>query len=232
MAVIERANGPLIDGTVYDDEDFQRELEEYHEAAVTAHREHAKVTISMPQPRVRQLTLQPVAAGTWRTATPRPLFAPAGTITGEIVPANGNGSVDFVPRANGNGARRRPRPRRRRPSPRARAFARAAVGPVRRRARAGRAGAGGDRRLRRRHERLGRAGPGPADQHDHRVLPHPAGGSSPSLAIIVGVVRAQQANRRRAEEARDRANERAQLLAAAMDPEVAMRLLGYDGREK
>ncbi|MET8144479.1 AAA family ATPase [Sphaerisporangium sp. NPDC005288] len=55
------------------------------------------------------------------------------------------------------------------------------------------------------------------------------------LLIVCGVLafvmlRAQQATRARAEEARDRATERAQLLAAAMDPETAMRLLGYDGR--
>ncbi|WP_067175650.1 AAA family ATPase [Microtetraspora niveoalba] len=50
------------------------------------------------------------------------------------------------------------------------------------------------------------------------------------IVAAAAVVRAQQAGRRRAEEARDRAAERAQLLAAAMDPEVAMRLLGYDGR--
>ncbi|WP_067142324.1 AAA family ATPase [Microtetraspora malaysiensis] len=50
------------------------------------------------------------------------------------------------------------------------------------------------------------------------------------IVAAVAVVRAQQAARRRAEEARDRAAERAQLLAAAMDPEIAMRVLGYDGR--
>ncbi|MEV0968143.1 AAA family ATPase [Microtetraspora glauca] len=50
------------------------------------------------------------------------------------------------------------------------------------------------------------------------------------IVVAVAVVRAQQAGRRQAEDARDRAAERAQLLAAAMDPEVAMRLLGYDGR--
>ncbi|GAA3799007.1 hypothetical protein GCM10022226_17990 [Sphaerisporangium flaviroseum] len=57
-----------------------------------------------------------------------------------------------------------------------------------------------------------------------------------AVLLIVGgvvafvVVRGQQAGRVRAEESRDRAVERAQLLAAAMDPETAMRLLGYDGR--
>ncbi|WP_214412853.1 AAA family ATPase [Sphaerisporangium fuscum] len=48
--------------------------------------------------------------------------------------------------------------------------------------------------------------------------------------VAVLVVRGQQAARARAEEARDRAIERAQLLAAAMEPETAMRLLGYDGQ--
>ncbi|MEV4461779.1 ATPase, partial [Microbispora sp. NPDC049633] len=50
------------------------------------------------------------------------------------------------------------------------------------------------------------------------------------ITVAVLLVRSHQAGRRRAEEARDRAADRAQLLAAAMDPEVAMRLLGYDGR--
>ncbi|GAA4229831.1 hypothetical protein FHR32_000045 [Streptosporangium album] len=43
------------------------------------------------------------------------------------------------------------------------------------------------------------------------------------------VIRRVQASRVRAEAQRDRAVERAQLLAAAMDPEVAMRILGYNG---
>jgi cell division protease FtsH len=50
------------------------------------------------------------------------------------------------------------------------------------------------------------------------------------IVVAVAVTHAHKAERRRAEEARDLAAERAQLLAAAMDPEVAMRLLGYDGR--
>ncbi|MEV7971095.1 AAA family ATPase [Sphaerisporangium sp. NPDC088356] len=48
--------------------------------------------------------------------------------------------------------------------------------------------------------------------------------------VAVLMIRGQQAMRVRAEESRDRAVERAQLLAAAMEPETAMRLLGYDGR--
>nr|PZN39786.1 MAG: hypothetical protein DIU60_20270 [Actinomycetota bacterium] len=50
------------------------------------------------------------------------------------------------------------------------------------------------------------------------------------VVIAYLLIRNQQAARARAEESRDRAAERAQLLAAAMDPEVAMRLLGYEGR--
>jgi cell division protease FtsH len=47
------------------------------------------------------------------------------------------------------------------------------------------------------------------------------------LALIaVKGVRAAQA---KAERERDQAHARAQLLAAALDPETAMRLLGYDG---
>jgi hypothetical protein len=49
-------------------------------------------------------------------------------------------------------------------------------------------------------------------------------------AVAIIVVRNHQAGRARAEANRDLAIERAQLLAAAMDPETAMRLLGYDDR--
>ncbi|MFD9946220.1 AAA family ATPase [Nonomuraea sp. NPDC059023] len=55
------------------------------------------------------------------------------------------------------------------------------------------------------------------------------------VALIVGAclavvaVRGLRAARARAEVERDRAHARAQLLAAAMDPDTAMRLLGYDG---
>lgn len=55
------------------------------------------------------------------------------------------------------------------------------------------------------------------------------------VALIVGAclavvaVRGLRAARARAEHERDQAHARAQLLAAAMDPDTAMRLLGYDG---
>jgi hypothetical protein len=48
VAVLEGRPGPLIDGTAYADEDFLRELEGYHQAALTAHRGHAKLAHTMP----------------------------------------------------------------------------------------------------------------------------------------------------------------------------------------
>ena len=39
-AVMEYQTGPLVDGTVYADDDFMRELEEYHLTAARAHHEH------------------------------------------------------------------------------------------------------------------------------------------------------------------------------------------------
>ncbi|WP_062429186.1 AAA family ATPase [Herbidospora daliensis] len=234
MAVIERTAGPLIDGTVYADEDFQRELEDYHEAAVTAHREHTKVTVALPQPTSSRLLALEPAAVLLHTGAGMPVFAPA---TGEIVPVNGNGngSVDFVPWANtnGNGVPLPPPP-----PPGA-----AAVKPESSRSRGLLWGLFGAALALAALVLVVIAASGGSMNGATEVVPGLATGTVivfflillgivAILAIVVGVIRAQQANRRRAEEARDRANERAQLLAAAMDPEVAMRLLGYDGKEK
>jgi hypothetical protein len=55
------------------------------------------------------------------------------------------------------------------------------------------------------------------------------------VAVIVGAglatvaVKGVRAKQLRAERERDQAHARAQLLAAALDPDTAMRLLGYDG---
>ncbi|GII78683.1 hypothetical protein Sru01_36650 [Sphaerisporangium rufum] len=76
-----------------------------------------------------------------------------------------------------------------------------------------------------------------------RGTPGPGQGPSPGGVLAVAAalvllvtggaaalvaVRGQHVRRVRAEQARDRAVERAQLLAAALDPETAMRVLGYD----
>ncbi|MDF5752361.1 hypothetical protein [Spongiactinospora sp. TRM90649] len=49
------------------------------------------------------------------------------------------------------------------------------------------------------------------------------------VAVSFYVIRGVQAERARADRARDEAVARAQFLAAALEPESAMRLLGYGG---
>ncbi|NMO54620.1 AAA family ATPase [Actinoplanes sp. TBRC 11911] len=48
VAVLEGRPGPLVDGTVYADSGFLTELEDYHRAALAAHRTHAKPEMTMP----------------------------------------------------------------------------------------------------------------------------------------------------------------------------------------
>jgi cell division protease FtsH len=57
VAVIDRTEGPLVDGRPYADPDFIRQLEEYHVGAAVAHRSHSKLTMPMPQ-------LEPAGLGT------------------------------------------------------------------------------------------------------------------------------------------------------------------------
>lgn len=49
-AIIEGRQGPLVDGRPYKNPGFTEEMERYHEAALEAHREHARVDLSMPVP--------------------------------------------------------------------------------------------------------------------------------------------------------------------------------------
>jgi ATP-dependent Zn protease len=48
IAVIERRQGPLIDGTIYQGSELADDLESYHEAAVSAHEGHTNVQLSLP----------------------------------------------------------------------------------------------------------------------------------------------------------------------------------------
>jgi cell division protease FtsH len=48
VAVIERTRGPLVDGRQYGQPGFTAELEDYHRAAMSAHREHSTLRLSMP----------------------------------------------------------------------------------------------------------------------------------------------------------------------------------------
>ena len=50
VAVIERSQGPILDGRPYADTQFQQQLEDYHRAAAHAHRTHGKVPLSLPVP--------------------------------------------------------------------------------------------------------------------------------------------------------------------------------------
>jgi len=47
-AVFNQQQGPVVDGRPYADQEFMHELEQYHQAAVTAHRAHGSVPVSLP----------------------------------------------------------------------------------------------------------------------------------------------------------------------------------------
>jgi hypothetical protein len=51
-AIIEGRQGPLVDGHPYHDPEFAEQMERYHESALEAHREHARVDLSMPAPAI------------------------------------------------------------------------------------------------------------------------------------------------------------------------------------
>jgi hypothetical protein len=48
VAVLEGRPGPLVDGSVYADDGFLTELEDYHRSALADHRTHAKPDITLP----------------------------------------------------------------------------------------------------------------------------------------------------------------------------------------
>ncbi|GLH98984.1 AAA family ATPase [Phytohabitans aurantiacus] len=62
VAVLERRQGPLVDGTVYQRDGLLRDIEAYHRAAVSAHRGHTPLTLALPA--TPQMTVTPDAA--WR----------------------------------------------------------------------------------------------------------------------------------------------------------------------
>jgi len=49
IAVIERTQGPTVDGTLYGVPGFVAQLEEYHRAAMAAHQEHSMAALRMPE---------------------------------------------------------------------------------------------------------------------------------------------------------------------------------------
>jgi hypothetical protein len=48
LAVLHGRPGPLVDGSIYADETFVSELEVYHRAVLHAHRNHTKLTMTLP----------------------------------------------------------------------------------------------------------------------------------------------------------------------------------------
>lgn len=54
IAVIERTTGPVVDGQLYSDPDFLRQLEEYHASAVVAHQTHSKMPMALPEAAVAE----------------------------------------------------------------------------------------------------------------------------------------------------------------------------------
>jgi ATP-dependent Zn protease len=50
VAVVEHAEGPLVDGRPYSDESFMTRLSDYHLAAARAHREHSQEQLNLPVP--------------------------------------------------------------------------------------------------------------------------------------------------------------------------------------
>jgi hypothetical protein len=89
-AVMERTQGPLVDGTVYGDEAFIARLRDYHNAALRAHQQHSVPDIPLP------------------VAAAEPAYVV--TIPDAYVNGNGNGAggtedvVDFGGYGTGNGA--------------------------------------------------------------------------------------------------------------------------------
>ncbi|TMR14909.1 AAA family ATPase [Nonomuraea turkmeniaca] len=248
VAIIRREPGPLIDGTIYGSDELYEELEEYHLDAARAHKEHSRIDRDLPG--VVEQEAVPVAAafsglGVKAVHVGPPTSPPVTTLEPPVVapppvavmPATEQGDrPEFVPWA----PQPAPTPA---PVPIVVGAATAPPPPPRRR---------GPGRVWLVIASLlglvvlsiiaalavtGTGGNGATTAGSSMV-------ASPGLlfllfvvivAVIVGAglalvaikgVRAAQA---KAERERDEAHARAQLLAAAMDPDTAMRLLGYDG---
>ncbi|MER5646552.1 AAA family ATPase [Streptosporangium sp. NPDC002524] len=246
VAILERRRGPLIDGSIYVSDDFYAEIEEYHLEAARAHREHSHVARALPVPPALP-RLEPAAAvihgavltgnghgsavsGTVQNTMPS-------TVPAAVPPASpvAGSEPDFVPWGDEAPVRRlspaSPPP----PPP-----------PVAPATRGGRLRtvlviaaslaalaaftAVGTYALNGGTVAMGRTGP--PDSGTLAVVFVAVLAAIVGAAIVAAVTRGAQAAKTRAEAQRDSAVERAQLLAAAMDPEVAMRILGYNGNDE
>jgi cell division protease FtsH len=257
VAIIRREPGPLIDGTIYASDELYQELEEYHRDAARAHKEHSRVERELPGvveeeeavPAMAAFAGSGAGAGTGAFQAPPPVSAPVVIIEPPPAPVLPPAGVtpaaeqadrpEFVPWAPNVATPPPPPP----PVPVVVEPATAAPPPVRKRT-AGKVwlviasllglvvlsiiaalavtGAGSN------GFNAGASGmvasPGLLLLL-FVVIVAVIVGAGLALVAIKGV-RAAQA---KAERERDEAHARAQLLAAAMDPDTAMRLLGYDG---
>jgi cell division protease FtsH len=92
VAVIERTQGPFVDGRAYADLGMVRKLEDYHEHAAAAHREHSKIELSMPE--VPKALVAAPGPGSWLVA---PETDPLGAADG-----NGSGPEGYGSGPDGN----------------------------------------------------------------------------------------------------------------------------------
>ncbi|MGS2641038.1 AAA family ATPase [Streptosporangium sp. G12] len=245
VAILERRRGPLIDGSIYLSEDFYDEIEEYHLEAARAHREHSHVARALPVPPALP-RLEPAAVvhgavltgnGHGSTVSSTVRNTMPGTVPTAVSPASPASPAamtepDFVPWGDDTPVRPSP------PSPAPPPAAPAARGGKPRTVLVIAASlaalaiftALGTYALNGGTVALGRAGS--PDSGTLVVVLVAVLAAIVGAAIVAAVTRGSQAARARAEAQRDSAVERAQLLAAAMDPEVAMRILGYNGDDE
>jgi cell division protease FtsH len=92
VAVIERQPGPFVDGRPYADSGLIRLLDEYHQQAAAAHREHSGISLGMPE--VPKPVLAAPGPGGWLVA---PEADPLGT-------RDGNGSEPETGSARSSGS--------------------------------------------------------------------------------------------------------------------------------
>jgi cell division protease FtsH len=92
VAVIEGQPGPLVDGRPYADPAMIRELEEYHRHVAAAHRDHTKISLSIPE--IPEPVLAAPGPGNWLVA---PESDPLGTRDG-----NGSGPDGDPGRSSGS----------------------------------------------------------------------------------------------------------------------------------
>ncbi|MFI6496268.1 AAA family ATPase [Nonomuraea typhae] len=215
VAVIERRAGPLLDGTVYASEQLWAELEDYHREAARAHREHGRIERDLPgSPR----KAKPVSTD------PAP-FTPSGP---PAVPDRGGTAqpefVAWTPEPQPTAARHHPRPPAADAAPGRRGAGRTALITIGSLLGLVVVALLGGLAVTRPGASMELASPGLLVLMAVFVVAVIVGSC---LAVVT--VRGLRAAQAKVERERDQAHARAQLLAAAMDPDTAMRLLGYDG---